>query len=62
MSKEAVTVAACVVALLLVAALTHCCAVAGEPASMPDQLALPMPLDDGSRSEIAVYGPDTEVE
>lgn len=62
MSKEAITVAACVVALLLVAALTHCLTVAGEQASMPDQLALPMPLDDGTRDEIAVYTIETEVE
>lgn len=62
MSKEAAIVAACVAALLLVAALTHCCTVTGEQVAMPDQLALPMPLDDGSRSEIAVYMIETEVE
>lgn len=62
MAREAAIIAACVVSLLLVAALTHCCTVAEEQASMPDQLALPMPLDDGTRDEIAVYTIETEVE
>lgn len=54
--------ALCAVALLLTTMTLHGCAVAEKPVGMPDQLALPMPLDDGTRNEIAVYGPDTEVE
>ena len=47
--------------MLLVGLVVHCCAGVSITTETPEQLTLPMPLDDGTRNEIAVYRIETEV-
>lgn len=48
--------------MLLVGLFLHLCTVSMSIEDTTEQLTLPMPLDDGTRNEMAVYSIETEVE
>ncbi len=61
MSRDICTVILCACVMLLVGLVVHCCSGVSITTETPEQLTLPMPLDDGTRNEIAVYSIETEV-